>query len=91
MNRSLRITEARAKLMELPEELARESEPGAVTVTRRGEPVLAILPWEFYEALVETLEALGDEDLMTALRQGIEDLREGRVHDWEDVKRDLGL
>ena len=91
MTRSLRITEARAKLMELPEELAREPEPGAVTVTRRGEPVLAILPWEFYEALVETLEVLGDEGLMTALRQGIEDLREGRVHDWEDVKRDLGL
>ena len=91
MSRTLPITEARAKLMELPEELARAPEPGALAVTRRGTPVLAIMPWAFYEAVIETLEVLADEELMAALRRSIEDIRKGRVEDWEEVKRHLGL
>ena len=91
MNARLGITEARAKLMALADELRRHPEPGALTVTRRGKPVLAILPWELYESLVETLEVLGDESLMADLRRSIDDLRKGSVHDWADVKRGLGL
>ena len=49
----LTISEARKGLLDLPEKLARTSER-AVTITRRGQPVLAILPWEFYESIVET-------------------------------------
>jgi hypothetical protein len=41
-------------LLDLPERLAR-SPARAVTITRRGRPVLAILPWEFYESIVEAI------------------------------------
>ena len=85
----LPITRARAELTSLPDRLAKE--PGAVAVTRRGEPVLAILPWELYESLEETLAILGDEELMTALRQSLAEASAGRTVPWKEVKAELGL
>lgn len=89
MVKDIPMTEARHELTSLPERLAKE--PGAVAVTRRGKPVLALMPWEFYESLVETLEILGDEELMAALRQGIKEMKEGKGIPWEEAKAKLGL
>jgi prevent-host-death family protein len=87
MIKDISMTVARHELTSLPERLAEE--PGAVAVTRRGKPVLAILPWELYESIVETLEILGDEALMDALRQGVQELQDGRGVPWEEAKRVL--
>jgi antitoxin YefM len=89
MAQTLNITDARDHLTRLPEELAEDHE--ILTITRHGEPVLAVLPWELYEAIMETLEILGDADQMAALRQGIQDLAESRTVPWEQVKAELGL
>ena len=83
------ITEVRDELTSLPERLSGAHE--TIAVTRRGKPVLAILPWEEYEAIVETLEILSDEGLMTSLRQGIRDAKRGKTIPWEEAKRKLGL
>lgn len=87
--KDLPMTEAREELTALPEQLSRTHE--TVTVTRRGKPVLAILSWEEYEALIETLEVMADEQLMASVRQGIRDIKQGRLISWEDVKRKLAL
>jgi antitoxin YefM len=89
MVKDIPITTARHELTSLPEIL--EKDPGAVAITRRGKPVLAVLPWEMYESLVETIEILGDAELMTALRQSIKDAEAGKGIPWEDAKRELGL
>ena len=34
----------------------------------RTEPVLAVMPWDLFESIVETLEIMGDMDMMDALR-----------------------
>jgi antitoxin YefM len=83
------ITEARHELTSLPERLVEE--PGAVAVTRRGKPVLAILPWDLYESILETLEILGDKEQMAALRKGIEEITKGKGIPWEKARRPLGL
>jgi antitoxin YefM len=83
------ISEIREEITKLPEQF--DQEPKAVTVTRHGRPVMAILPWELYESLVETLEVMSDAELMTAFRQGVQELVEGKGRPWEDVKKDLGL
>ena len=83
------ISEIREEITRLPEQF--EQEPGAVTVTRHGKPVLAILPWELYEAIMETLEIMGDAELMAAFRQGVQEMAEGKGRPWEDVKKELGL
>lgn len=88
MLRDITITEARQEITSLPEKFAQN--PGAVAVTRRGERVLAVMPWELYESLVETLEILGDEELMGALRQGIQELEAEEGTSWEDAKKELG-
>jgi antitoxin YefM len=86
----LTISEARKALLDLPERLARTPEH-AMTVTRRGEPVLAILPWELYESIVETLEILGDPEVAPAIRASLEDLRRGRVVSHAEAKKRLGV
>ena len=87
--KDLPITEARHELTSLPDKLSGTHE--TVTITRRGKPVLAILPWEEYEALVETMEIMADERLMASLRQGIREARQGKLIPWEHAKRKLGL
>lgn len=91
MARTIPIIEARNQLTSLPEQFDRESEPEAVAVTRRGKPVLAILPWDLYEAILETLEVLGDETLMATLRQSIREADEGNLVSWDIVKAELRI
>ena len=38
---------------------------------------------------METMDIMGDPDLMTALRRSIEDIRAGRLIPLEQVKREL--
>ena len=87
--KDLPITEARDELTSLPGKLSHTHE--TLTVTRRGKPVLAILAWDEYEALVETLEVMSDDRLMTSLRQSIREAKQGKLIPWEDVKRKLAL
>ncbi len=93
---TLSISEAQRELTRLPEQFEEESE--AVTVTRYGKPIMAILPYDTYksllealEALQETLEVLHDEELMAAFREGVKALQKGETVDWEDAKPELGL
>jgi prevent-host-death family protein len=88
MRKELPITEARDALTSLPERLAED--PDTVAITRRGKPVLAVMPWDLYESLVETLEIMGDDKLMAELRQGIKEIEAGKGVSWKQAKRELG-
>jgi hypothetical protein len=37
-----------------------------------------ILPWEFYESIVETLDILADPEMVAVLRASLDDLKRGR-------------
>lgn len=87
---SMSITAARERLTRLVEQLSKE-QPATVQVTRRGEPVLAIMPWALYESIAETLEILGDEELMAALRQSIREIQDGDTYTPEEIRAELGL
>lgn len=91
MTPTLTISNARNRLLRLPKELARRGQPKALTVTQHGKPVLAILPWEFYDSLVETLEVLGDAEFMASLRKGVQELKEGKGIPLEKVKETWDL
>jgi hypothetical protein len=49
------------------------------------------MPWELYQSIAETLEIMGDEDLMAALRKSIKEAEEGKIIPWARVKKELGL
>ncbi len=63
----------------------------ALAITRRGKPVLAVMTWEHYEAILETIEILGDANLMANLHQGITEAKSAQGIDWESAKRELDL
>jgi PHD/YefM family antitoxin component YafN of YafNO toxin-antitoxin module len=85
------MMEARGKLTSLPEEFERNPETGAITVTRRGKPVLAVMPWELYDSITETLEILSDEKLMKTLRKSLQEARKGRTYSTAEVKKRLRI
>jgi antitoxin YefM len=80
----LSISEAREKLTKLANQLNEDHE--AVEVTNRGKPVLAILSWELYEALEETVEILGNEEIQSQLKESIRDMKQGKFIPWSEVK-----
>jgi len=87
---TLTITQAREKLLDLPERL-QKSPDRALEVTRRGRPVLAILPWQLYESLIETLEVLSDPETANALRESLEDIKRGRLVTHAEARKQLGV
>jgi len=91
MTRVLSIMEARKQLTSLPETLMHDGEIDVVEVTRRGKPVLAVMPWELYEAVTETLEVMEDRELLAQLRQSINEIGEDGLIPWERAKTELGL
>lgn len=81
------IVDARRDLTKLPERLG--THPATVAVTRRGKPVLAIMAWEDYEAILETLEILSDKEAVEKLRHSIQEVRESKTISWEEAKTRL--
>ncbi len=85
----LSISQARSRLTRLASQLKKDNE--AVEVTSRGKPVLAILPWELYESLEETIDILDDEELAARLKKSLAEMKQGKLIPWEQVKKDLFL
>jgi antitoxin YefM len=86
--KELTMVDARRELTKLPEKLG--AEPATIVVTRRGKPVLAILTWQDYQAILETLEILGDDEAVEQLRRSIKEVKEGKTIPWEKAKVRLG-
>lgn len=91
MPKIMPIIEVRRKLTSLPEQFEEDADLEVVAVTRRGKPVLAVMPWEFYESLMETLEVIGDEELMAQLRRSAEEIKAGKAIPWDEAKREERL
>ena len=87
----LAMAEARKRLPKLADTLEKHPEIGAVTITRRGKPVLAVLSWDLYESLVETMEIMSDPEMMAAFRQGVKEMEQGKAIPLEQFKRELGF
>jgi antitoxin YefM len=83
------ITSVTHELNSLPQKLSQEDT--VIAITSEGEPVLALMTWQHYEAILETLEVLSDRNLIAHLRQGIAEAKSGEGLDWELVKQDLNL
>ena len=85
------MAEARKQLPKLADALEKHPEIGAVKITRHGKPVLAVLSWDLYESVIETMEIMSDPEMMAAFRQGVKEMEEGKGIPWEQVKKELGL
>lgn len=84
MAKTVPVRDFRTHLAELLDEVADRREH--VTVTRRGRPAAVLVPVDEYEALEETADILSDEDTLTAIRRGLDDLTAGNVVSLEQVR-----
>jgi prevent-host-death family protein len=83
---TLDITEARQQLNQLDKRL--NDEP-VIYVTRHSKEVFAVVNVEYLQTILETIEIMSDPDSHKMFLESLEDIKAGRLHDHEDVKREL--
>lgn len=69
MTRSVALAQVRQDLSGIVDEVASTHE--RVVVTRHGEPAAVLMSVNDLEAMEETLEILGDEELVRAIQQSL--------------------
>ena len=87
--RQLGIHDAGRSLARIAKDL--DEAPGVVSVQRYGKPVLAIMTWDDYQGLMETLEILKDTELMESFRRAVEQYEAGGGRDFEEFAAELGI
>lgn len=81
------LAELRANLSKLVEEAVLTHE--RIEVTRQGRRAVVILSAEDYDALMETLDCLGDGELMGEIRQAEADVNVGEVCSLQEVTEEV--
>lgn len=84
---TLDISEARKQLNSIDEKL---KDQRVIYVTRHNKKAFAVVNLEYLSAVMETLEILADPAALQLLQESIEDIKAGRLHDHDDVEKELG-
>ncbi|MBX3364160.1 MAG: type II toxin-antitoxin system Phd/YefM family antitoxin [Phycisphaeraceae bacterium] len=85
-NGTIDISDARSQFGRLDERLKNEH---VIRVTRHNKPVFAVVDLEFLSTVLETIEIVSDPESYRMFMESLEDIRQGRIHDHEDVKKEL--
>ena len=60
-----------------------------ISITNHGKEVFALIRWDTYECIQETLEILADEQLSKDLSTGIKQINENKLVDFDTFKAGL--
>ncbi len=82
----LPVTKVKRKLLEILKVM--EEDYSTVTVTRNGEPVGIMMTPDRYEALLETIEILGDNKILQALKASQKNFKAGKIYTHDEVWKD---
>ena len=83
MDKTLPLTEAKAKLSEVVSEVANRQD--RVVLTRNGRPAAVLINPDDLESLEETIAILSDPELMARLRQGLAEADAGEGQTIEEI------
>lgn len=89
MIKTLPITKVRADLTKIVDRASRLLDEYVITVN--GSPAAVIMSAAEYESWKETNDILADKELMKAIKQGEKEIKEGKLEDWEVVKKELKI
>lgn len=89
MTKTLSISEVRQNLASLVDRAQKRFDEYVITVN--GKPAAVLMSAVEYESWKETEEILADKVAMKEIKEAEEDIKKGRVYDWEEVKRELKL
>jgi prevent-host-death family protein len=81
--RTLSLSEVKAKLSQLVDEV--ESRDERVVITRKGRPAAVLVSQDDLDSWQETLEITSDRALMTEIRRGIRQVERGQTVGYEEV------
>lgn len=84
---TLDISEARKQLNSIDERLKDER---IIYITRHNKRAFAVINLDYLSAVMETIEILNDKEALRMLQESIEDIRAERLHDHDDVEKELG-
>ena len=88
MIKQMSISETRRRITSLEDELSFED---TISVTNHGKEVFALLRWDTYESIAETLDIISDEVTYADLKTGIQQVAENRLIDFDDFKKSLNV
>lgn len=88
MIKHLSISEARKNISSLEAELTNED---TISITNHGKEVFALMRWDSYEAIAETLDILSDEEQYSELKIGLKQLEDGELIGLDDLKLELDV
>lgn len=81
--KTLPLSEVKAKLSQLVDEV--ESRDERVVITRKGRPAAVLISQDDLESWQETLEITSDRALMTEIRRGIRQVVRGQTVGYDEV------
>jgi antitoxin YefM len=83
------LTEARKDLSRIVDEVSSVHEH--VIITKQGKPEAVVMSADEFESWQETLEILADKKAMAGIREGLRDIKAGRVKPLDEVLKRLGV
>ena len=88
MVKQMSISETRKRITSLEAELSYED---TISVTNHGKEVFALLRWDTYESIAETLDIISDESAYDELKTGIMQLKNNSLIDFEEFKKSINV
>ena len=82
-SKTLTITEAKKRLLELVEEMEKMNEQ--ITLTKNGIPTAVMMSLDDYDSLIETLEILSDPKILKSLQKSRQQKKMGELLDDDEV------
>lgn len=82
-------TQARNNLYNLIDEVATSGK--RVGITNKGETKAILISPEELASWEATMDVMSNPELVKGIREGMEDIKMGRVVSWEEVKKKAGL
>jgi PHD/YefM family antitoxin component YafN of YafNO toxin-antitoxin module len=88
MVKQMSISETRKRITSLEDELSYED---TISVTNHGKEVFALLRWDTYESIAETLEIISDDEIFMDFKKGVTQIQNNQLIDFDEFVKNLNV
>ena len=85
---TMSISETRRRITSLEDDLSFED---TISITNHGKEVFALLRWDTYESIAETLDIISDDKLFNELKVGLRQIENKELVEFEDFKKSINV
>ena len=86
---TISATTARANFFDLIDEVSASGK--RVAITNKGETKALLISPEEVTSWEATMDVMSSKELVKGIKNGMEDIKKGRIVSWEEVKKKAGL